>query len=615
MNPFAALVSLFRPAKPKAQPAAAQAETVPRAGDIHIATPAAPKAIGRFPVLRLLGRGAQGSVYLARDPDLERLVAIKLVGRLPGQEEAGWPQARNLARLRHPHIVSLYEFGKQDDRAYLVCEYVEGATLAEELKAHGPMAADEAGKAMLQITDAVAHAHANGVLHLDLNPRNVMRDKEGNLRVMDFDVSRRTDAPAPGDLVVGTLPYMAPESVTAQRPDPRTDVYSLGQMFYTLLVGRPAIAAASREEMAARICGQDTDCAPLHPSDPGGRFAPLIRRAVSRDPAQRFADARAMHDALAAALAPASPADASGAVAFLLKRMERRGDFPALAKTLTEINRIAGDEKTTLARISAAVLRDYALTNRLLKLANSALYPQLAGKVSTVSDAIKMLGYDEVRLVASSLACLGHFAGGRQKRLHEESTTAFLAGLIARHLATRAGIKDVEQAFIAGLLLHLGTALALFYFPEDHWEIENLIKRGSTPDDAARKILGLTLPELGHAVAKIWGLPPAVIDCMIDASAGAEGPETRLLRHIARFANLLARVDAERDDSAALAAGAAALEPRLPPSDVAPLLAAGLDKLKAFAPALEIDLDKSACVLRLEKWLAANAVFRPSITP
>lgn len=596
MNPFAALRTLFG-AKPKPAPTAAPHEK---------------PMIGRFPVERLLGRGSQGSVFLARDPDLDRRVAIKLVGHLPGEQD-DWPQARNLARLRHPNIVTLHEFGRQGELAYLVFEYIDGETLAQRIGAHGALPPDEAGAAMLQITAAVAHAHAHGILHLDLNPGNVMRDLEGNLRVMDFDVSRRADAPSPDDLVVGTLPYMAPECFTTHKLDARTDVYALGQMFYTLLAGVPALAANSPTEAVTRICRRDTDCAPLAKADPSGRFVGLIGRAVARDPAARFADAGEMHAALAAALAPPR-ADAGSAVAFLLKRIEHRGDFPAMSRTLAEINRITGDEKTTLARISGAVLRDYALTNRLLKLANSPVYPHLAGKVTTVSDAIRMLGFNEVRLVSSGLACFGHFAQGRQKRLREESTASFVAGLLARHLAVRAGLSDVEEAFIAGMLFNLGQALALFYFPEDHWEIENLVKRGVPPDEAARRILGVSLPELGHAIGKAWSLPAAVVDCMLDDATGDAA--LRRLRTIVRFANALAQADAaDPSDDEALAAAAAGLQPPLAATDIPALLLAALDKLKAFAPALEIDPESSVCVQRLAQWLAADHAFTTSIPP
>jgi HD-like signal output (HDOD) protein len=296
--------------------------------------------------------------------------------------------------------------------------------------------------------------------------------------------------------------------------------------------------------------------------------------------------------------------------------MEHRGDFPAVSKTLAEINRIAGDETTTLSRISGAVLRDYALTSRLLKIANSAQYPHLAGKVATVSDAIKLLGFNEVRLVCSGLACFGHFAGGRQKRLRDESATSFIAGLLARHLAIQAGMKDVEEAFIAGMLFDLGKALALFYFPEDYWEIENIAARGTAPDEAARKVLGISLPELGHAVGEIWGLPRPVIDSMLADPAADAVAATSGLRAVVRFANALAGADIARDPGGKqIDASAGVLKPPLAPPEVDALLRAALEKFKAFAPALEIEPDKSACVQRLEQWLAARDAFRSSITP
>ena len=583
--------------------------------------------IGRFSVIKPLGRGAQGAVYLAHDPDLDRRVAIKLVIDMPGQSDAaadGWPQARNLAQLRHPNIVALYELGKFHSFTYLVFEYLQGTELRKELKAGGAFALPMAYGTILQITDAMAYAHAKGILHLDLNPNNIMRDEEGKPRIMDFDLSRRADVQPQSDLIMGTLPYMAPEYFLTQRLDTRTDVYALGQILYAFLAGTLAVPITNAGEMTAHICEKDADFSLLQRMDPGGHFTQVIRQATVKDPAQRYPHARAMHDALVVAWKKSQPAvnarDAvfHGTVAFVLKRIERRGDFPAVSKTLTEINHLtSGDSQSPISRLTSVVLRDYALTNRLLKLANSSYYARAAGKVKTVSDAINLLGIDQVRLTCNGLACFGHFAGRKQDiRLKEESIASFIAGLVARHLAAQMKAKATEEAFLAGMLFNLGKMLALFYFPDDYEEIEDLVTRGATMDEAARSVLGISLAEMGCAVGEVWGLSPIVLSCMLENPSADELAQTDGMQSIVRFANTLTGVDAAQDPTGVgIAACAAQLQPLLvlSPAQTHALLQAANEKFKTFAQALEVDLAKSSCVQRLERWLTVNAEHLQSI--
>jgi serine/threonine protein kinase len=150
-------------------------------------TAAPERKIGRFSILKVLGRGAQGAVYLAKDPDLGRLVAVKLVAEIhygSGEDAGPSPQARNLAQLRHPNIVALHEAGRVHGFTYLVFEYLEGTVLREELAKSGPMGLPQAYSTMIQIVDAMAYAHAKGILHLDLNPNNIMRDEAGRPRIV-----------------------------------------------------------------------------------------------------------------------------------------------------------------------------------------------------------------------------------------------------------------------------------------------------------------------------------------------------------------------------------------------------------------------------------------------
>ncbi len=579
--------------------------------------PAENLKIGRFPILKPLGRGSQGAVYLARDPDLDRLVAIKLMSELsgtPASDVNGWPAARNLAQLRHPNIIALFEIGQFHNFTYLVFEYLEGVALRKELKELGPMALPAAYSAIAQVTDAMAYAHAKGILHLDLNPNNIMRDQEGKPRIMDFDLSRRVDAQSSSEFITGTLPYMAPEHFKTHVLDARTDVYALGQIFYEMLTGQLAVPLAPEKEMIAHIFDNEAESAPLQRADPEGHFREVIRKATEKNPAGRYPHARAMHDALLHALANSRAAAGEknalfhGTVAFVLKRIERRGDFPAVSKTLADINQLTREEsQSPISRLSAVVLRDYALTNRLLKLANSSYYARTSGRVKTVSDAINLLGVEQVRLTCNGLSCFGHFTRRKQDvRLREESIASFMAGLISRHLAAQIKAKETEEAFLTGMLFHLGKMLALFYFSDDFEEMEDLTARGATPEEAARSVLGITLQEMGYAVGEAWGLPPVVLNCMIDSAAPSGSSQA--LGPIVRFANALTSADSRTDPMGNhVAMLAEALRPHLSLDPIAThaLLASALAKFKLFAPALEVDVSKSACIQRLENWLSA----------
>ena len=576
-------------------------------------TAAPERKIGRFPILKVLGRGSQGAVYLAKDPDLDRLVAVKLVAEIHygNREDPGLsPQARNLAQLRHPNIVALHEAGRIHGFTYLVFEYLEGTVLREELAKSGPLTLPQAYSTMIQIVDAMAYAHAKGILHLDLNPNNIMRDEAGRPRIVDFDLSRTVDAGAAhSEVIAGTASYMAPEYRSGDCVDARADVYALGRIFQDLLTGRPPGPAdgppsdpQSQLELLRRIDGADA-------------FIDVLRCAMDRDPTRRYLDARRMHDAMLSAWrrtegSIAQPADAlHGTIAYVMRRIERKGDFPAVSRTLAEVNQLtSGDQHSPISRLTDVVLRDYALTSRLLKLANSAGFAPASGSIRTVSDAIRILGTEQVRLTCNGLTCFGHFAARKQdRRLREESIAAFIAGLIARHLAQQARSREVEQAFLAGMLFGLGRILALYYFTEDFEEIEQLLAKGATEDEAARSVLGITLPELGAAVGRVWGLPETVLACMGRQAAADEQGNEQSLSAVVHLANCLVRVDVETDpDNVRLLEANERLRTTLA-LDLPllhALLAAAVEKFRVFASVLEVDAARSICIGRMEEWLA-----------
>jgi tRNA A-37 threonylcarbamoyl transferase component Bud32 len=204
----------------------------------------------RFPqleILELLGQGGMGAVYKARQPGLDRLVALKILppeaGRDPAFAERFTREARALARLSHPNIVTVYDFGQADGLYYLVMEYVDGLNL-RQLSRAGELKPKEALRVVPQICDALQFAHDEGVVHRDIKPENILLDKKGRVKIADFGLAKILGrAPADYQLtgpqqVMGTPYYMAPEQM--ERPlevDHRADIYSLGVVLYELLTG------------------------------------------------------------------------------------------------------------------------------------------------------------------------------------------------------------------------------------------------------------------------------------------------------------------------------------------------------------------------------------------
>ncbi|MBN2306349.1 MAG: serine/threonine protein kinase, partial [Anaerolineae bacterium] len=201
------------------------------------------RKIGNYEIIERVGKGGMATVYRARQLNMNRDVAIKVLSA----DLAGNPhmvarferEAQVIANLEHPRILPVYDYGHEDDFLYLVMRIVEGETLYQRLM-QGAVSLDEVVELVDQITSALDHAHARGVVHRDLKPTNVLLDKQGNVYLMDFGIAKLTMASqqltATG-AVMGTPSYMAPEQWRGEPVDGRTDVYALGVMLYEMVIG------------------------------------------------------------------------------------------------------------------------------------------------------------------------------------------------------------------------------------------------------------------------------------------------------------------------------------------------------------------------------------------
>ena len=205
------------------------------------------KLFPQLEILELVGKGGMGAVYKARQAALDRLVALKILP--PGAaDDAGFAErfnreARALARLNHPHIVAVHDFGQVGGQPYLVMEFVDGPNLRQVEQA-GRLTVDQALEIVPQICEALQFAHNEGVVHRDIKPENILLDKKGRVKITDFGIAKIVGAPSGKDSltgakdVLGTPHYMAPEQVEhPQAVDHRADIYSLGVVFYELLTG------------------------------------------------------------------------------------------------------------------------------------------------------------------------------------------------------------------------------------------------------------------------------------------------------------------------------------------------------------------------------------------
>lgn len=528
-----------------------------------------PARIGRFEVRRLLGRGAQSSVYLGFDPHLEREVAIKTLGRDAAQGVDLLNEARTVGKLRHPNIVPVFEAGEQDGQVYLVFEFVEGRTLERVLREDGALSGLRAAELLSGVLDALEEAHGHGVVHRDLKPSNVLVGAQGLPRVMDFGIATRQFAGEDGDgtPLRGTPAYLAPEYIAQRVVTPQGDVFAAGLMLYEMVLGCRAVQAASVFEALHRIANEDLGWPPGAEAQVDEKLRGIIATATARDPRSRFQSAAEMRAALDDYLMPlpdapgGGPDSGKGTLDFLLRRMRHKTDFPSMSASVTTITRLASSEGGDVNTLSNSILKDFALTNKILRIANSAYYRQFSsGGIGTVSRAIVVLGFNTVRNIAMSLLFLDHLQNKpHAERLREEFLRVSLSGMLARRLADGPVGLEPEESFICAQFHQLGRLLTHYYFAEEAEAIERLAARESCGEEAASaRVLGIGYQDLGLGIARNWGFPESIVQSMYRLPPGriaaAKSKEERL-RALSGYANeLCAAVEADPRTRAAVLA-------------------------------------------------------------
>ncbi len=509
-------------------------------------------SIGRFEIVRALGQGAQGCVYLARDPHLQRQVAIKAIGAgAPARQIAQLLQeARVVSQFSHPNIVTLYDAVECAGGHFLILEYVDGETLAQLLRREGRLEPQRALRLAIQIAEGLAYAHAKQVVHRDIKPANIMLDANGTARIMDFGIA--TSGGAAADGIAGTPRYMAPECLQHAAATAASDIFAAGMVLYEMLVGEPAVSGASTFEVMHKIVNESVPPPSRRNSGLTEEIDHLVMRAVATAATARYASAAAMKEAIEQYLAPAAAEAAGGgkgALDFLQRRMSTKSGFPALSQTISAINRISSKSDESVQTLSAVLLKDFALTNKLLRLVNSTNYRQFGGGVSTISRAVMILGFDAVRDLAITLILFEHLQNRPQAaQIKEEAITSYFTGIMAHRVAGMCGLPDREEGFICGVFQHLGKLLATYYFYDESVEIAKRMQNGESEDKAAVTVLGISLEALGIEIARSWSLPEKIINSMQgvgSAPAVKTQDANNRLKLTANLAKALCRVASE----------------------------------------------------------------------
>ena len=287
--------------------------------------------IGKYKIIGKIGQGAMGEVFKAHDAVLNRMVAIKTINADLGADESLRKrferEAQSAARLNHPNIITVYDYGEEHNKIFMAMELLEGTDLKQVIAARAPMALDARLELMDQMADGLAFAHAADIVHRDLKPANIHILQNGQVKIMDFGLARLggSEMTRTG-MVMGTPHYMSPEQVRGERADSRSDIFSLGCVFYELLTYKKAFDADSMHAVLFKVMQeQPVPAAELDPDLPHV-LADVLDHMLDKDPARRFQDGGQLRAALHLARTaigegrgdeplPEIPAGASAAVA------------------------------------------------------------------------------------------------------------------------------------------------------------------------------------------------------------------------------------------------------------------------------------------------------------
>jgi len=331
--------------------------------------------LGRYEIIGELGQGAMGIVYKAKDPLIDRVVAIKTINLNQAMDEREeyearfYQEARAAGRLSHHNIVTIYDVGKSGDVAYIAMEFLEGRELRDVLNKKSVLPLGQVLDIVAQVAQGLAYAHEHGIVHRDVKPSNIMIQKEGHVKITDFGIARMASAAVRTQtgMVLGSPKYMSPEQVMGKLTDQRSDIFSLGTMLYEMLTGRPPFSG----ENVNAIMYQTLNASPPQPSSLNPAVPDMLNfivaKALAKKMDERYQNAKEFADdlrtcrdgmpqvsmAVAPRQQPKSPMDSALAAGTTMSEDEEgvpvatrglSGAFDSLAATL-RLAAMTNDEK------------------------------------------------------------------------------------------------------------------------------------------------------------------------------------------------------------------------------------------------------------------------------
>ena len=417
---------------------------------------------GRYSIERQLGRGGMGVVYLAREVRLDRDVALKLLpptlATQPALRERFLREARTAAKLSHPHIIPIHAVDEAGDFVFFAMAYVAGGTLTERVRARGPLSAADAGRLLREVAWALAYAHAQGVIHRDVKPDNIMlEDGTGRALVTDFGIAGQVSGAATldGGDVVGTPEFMSPEQALGEGVDARSDLYALGAVGYFALSGQfPFQGAKATEVLAKQITQTPRPLSELVDSAPR-KLVQAVERCLAKEPAERPQKAEDLAEQLGLALERRKETPVPLRV--FVKRTTQVGGAVALVYVymLTIITTALGFAAPPGLR-AAAVLGSLA----------GGLLVVPAGLLVLQARRLLKLGFGREDLIA---AFVQYLELGREERIFEYGRGPSLFERVTRVLAVAGvGVGVLAAAlgwtsFVAPIAIPIGVLSGLFW--------------------------------------------------------------------------------------------------------------------------------------------------------
>ncbi len=470
------------------------------------------KYFGDYELLSEIARGGMGVVYKARQVNLNRLVALKMIlaGQFASDEDVKrfYTEAEAAAALEHPGIVPIFEIGQQNDQHFFSMGFVDGGSLADKIK-EGPLPSKEAASYTKKVAEAIAYAHSKGVIHRDLKPANILLDRKREPKVTDFGLARRTESNS--DLtrtgaVMGTPSYMPPEQAAGRTDQvgPLADVYSLGAILYCLLTGRPPFQASNPLDTLMQVMEREpVSVSTLNPATHRD-LETICHKCLQKDPAKRYASAQELADDLGRWLSGEpirARAVSSGERAWRWVKRHKAISAMCAATALCILAAMAisvgfGFKATRASQLALAAQKE---TEKTLASANFSLAVMNKNSGITVEAIRKMYSIPtQYRNVEWHLARREIAGRGKICYLHDGAITA----LAVNQDGTMIASTDAQKVII----FNLQTNKRVVQFEKPHgWDrIENLI---FSPDSKTLAVFGRNvLMNETRIIASLWDI-------------------------------------------------------------------------------------------------------------